>query len=469
MKILIKKIEKPGLFPHEFFSAFGNKDFAYLLESGRPHGRISSYSFAGTNPFLIMRAKGNKAVLRDREGNVSQKSGDPIEVLRELVKKYSFKDRRIDIPFMGGAVGYFGYNLNGVIEKKVVPSRRDKPSLPDLYFMFSDSGAVFDHNTDSLYLYSLPIISSKRAEKEMSFLEEAYKNGKARKESRSENISPIRKKKGILRIRGLTSQKHYCRQIEKVKNYISAGDAYEVNLSHRFIIETSKKPFDVYCELRKSDPTPFSAFLKFRAMSVVSASPERFLRVDGNGVETRPIKGTMPRGKTVREDERNKKKLSESIKDRAENIMIVDLSRNDLGRVCETGSVSPCELMNIEAYSRVFQMVSTVRGKLKKGKDFFDCIRACFPAGSMTGAPKIRAMQIIEELEPVRRGIYSGAAGYISFSKGMDLNIIIRTLIYWRKKYYLQVGGAVVADSEPVSEYRETLYKAQSIIEALKK
>jgi len=469
MKMLLKKIESPGLLPCELFSAFGRRKFAFLLESGEPHGSISSFSFAGTNPFLTVRAKGNRVVIANMEGAVSKMKGDPIGILRKLVKKYEFKRGKNGIPFAGGAVGYFGYNLNAVIESKVVPCRDDTPSLPDLYFMFCDSGAVFDHSSDMLYLFSIPAVSTMRAEEGMSFLEEAYKKGKRAKMAREGGPPANRRKCGKTKICGITSEKEYCKSVVSVKDYIASGDVYEVNLSHRITIESSRKPFDIYRDLRKYDPTPFSGFLKFEGLSIVSASPERFLRVDGDNVETRPIKGTMPRGKTGAQDKRNRRKLAASIKDKAENIMIVDLSRNDLGRVCETGSVLPFELMSIEAYSRVFQMVSTVRGKLKKGKDFFDCIRACFPAGSMTGAPKIRAMQIIEELEPVRRGIYSGSAGYISFSGDADFNIIIRTLIHWKGKYYLQAGGAVVADSDPKSEYRETLYKAQSIIEALER
>ncbi|MBI5376310.1 MAG: aminodeoxychorismate synthase component I [Candidatus Schekmanbacteria bacterium] len=456
-KKFILAIKSPGISPHELFNQIRSAEHCFLLESGMPHGNLSRYSIMGANPFFTLKGKGGSA-------------GAPLHALKTFFNKYREAETIPGIPYNGGAVGFLGYNLNSTLEEKVKPFHPDRPVLPDLYFMFMDSGAVFDHINDSLFIFALPIVSAKRAEEKFDALKAAYEKALSLKSClKAENLKTKKMSgKGIVRKKYLTDKKDYLASIKKAKKYISAGDIYEVNLSHRMEIECSKKPWDVYLSLRAGDPTPFAAYMKFGKLTIVSASPERFLSLRGDNLETRPIKGTMPRGKTIAQDKRLSEKLGSSVKNRAENIMIVDLSRNDIGRVCDFGSVKAEKLMEIEGYSRVFQMVSTISGKLSKGKDAFDCIRACFPGGSMTGTPKIRAMQIIEELEPVRRGIYSGSLGYISFNGDMDLNIIIRTLVFWRGKAYLQVGGAIVADSNPEKEYMETMYKAESLLEALK-
>ncbi|MCD5401764.1 aminodeoxychorismate synthase component I, partial [candidate division NPL-UPA2 bacterium] len=259
----------------------------------------------------------------------------------------------------------------------------------------------------------------------------------------------------------------YLKAVRKAKEYIGAGDIYQVNLSQRLSADLSILPFELYKRLRQINPAPFASFLNFDGIAIVSASPERFLCLRGRQVETRPMKGTRPRGQDRREDERQKAELLNSEKDKAELVMIVDLERNDLGRVCEYGSVRLREPRTLEPYATVFQTTATVEGMLRKGKDRVDLLKATFPGGSITGAPKVRAMEIIDELEPTKRNLYTGSLGYLSFSGEMDLNIVIRTFLLKEGKAYFQVGGGIVADSDPEAEYEETLDKAKALIEAV--
>jgi aminodeoxychorismate synthase component I len=260
----------------------------------------------------------------------------------------------------------------------------------------------------------------------------------------------------------------YMDAVRKAREHIFAGDVFEVCLTHRFESDFAADAFDLYTELRRINPAPFASYLNLPGVKIVSSSPERFLRLERDRKCTsRPIKGTRPRGQTPGEDQALHQDLLSSTKDRAENMMIVDLVRNDFGRVCEVGTVDVSELMIIEKYATVFQMVSTIVGKLEEGKDGLDLVQACFPGGSMTGAPKIEAMTIIDALEPVKRGIYSGSIGYLDFSGNLDLNIVIRTILVKDGKAYFQVGGAVVADSDPRGEYLETLDKARALVRAL--
>jgi para-aminobenzoate synthetase component 1 len=263
------------------------------------------------------------------------------------------------------------------------------------------------------------------------------------------------------------SCEEYLKAVERAKEYILAGDIFQVNLSQRFEADLTIPPYELYRRLRRINPAPFASYLNFAGVSVVSASPERFLKLQGDWVETRPIKGTRPRGKSAEEDRALAQELLSSIKDRAENVMIVDLERNDLGRVCRYGTVRVVELAILETYPTVFHLTSTVRGRLCPDKTRIDLLKATFPGGSITGAPKVRAMEIIDELEPTRRSVYTGSIGYLSFSGEMDLNIVIRTFLVKEGKAYFQVGGGIVYDSEPEAEYEETLDKAKALFQAL--
>jgi para-aminobenzoate synthetase component 1 len=260
----------------------------------------------------------------------------------------------------------------------------------------------------------------------------------------------------------------YMEAVNRVREYIAAGDVFQVNLSQRFETELTVTPYELYRRLRQINPAPFATYLNFDGVTIVSASPERFLRVDGDWVETRPIKGTRPRGKNSVEDAILSQELLDSAKDRAENVMIVDLERNDLGRVCQYGTVKVTELAILETFPTVFHLTSTIIGKLRPDKNRIDLLKAAFPGGSVTGAPKVRAMEIIDELEPTRRSVYTGAIGYLSFGRNLDLNIVIRTFIIKGKKAYFQVGGGIIYDSNAEAEYQETLDKAKALIQALR-
>jgi para-aminobenzoate synthetase component 1 len=269
------------------------------------------------------------------------------------------------------------------------------------------------------------------------------------------------------KIRANFTHGEYIEAVAVAKEYICAGDIFQVNLSQRFEVDLPVAPYELYRRLRLINPAPFACYLNFDDVVVAGASPERFLRLDGDLIETRPMKGTRPRGRSVAEDDDLARELLQSAKDRAENVMIVDLERNDLGRVCKYGTVKVRELWTLERYATVFQLTSTIEGRLRGGKNRIDLLKASFPGGSITGAPKVRAMEIIDELEPTRRSIYTGAIGYLSFDGKMDLSIVIRTFLIKDGRAYFQVGGGIVSDSDPEAEYRETLDKARALIEAL--
>jgi len=279
--------------------------------------------------------------------------------------------------------------------------------------------------------------------------------------------SSVRRSQEQMALKGNFTHREYLNAVEKARQYIIAGDIFEVNLSQRFKARLSIAPYELYTRLRSINPAPFAGYLDFDEVQVVSASPERFLHLQGDRVETRPIKGTRPRGKTPEADKALADELLSSMKDRAENIMIVDLERNDLGRVCRYGTVRVTELAILETFPTVFHLTSTIVGRLKKGRDSIDLLKATFPGGSITGAPKVRAMEIIDELEPTRRSVYTGSIGYLSFNGNIDLNIAIRTFLVKGGIAYFQVGGAVVYDSDPEAEYQETLHKARALIDAL--
>jgi aminodeoxychorismate synthase component I len=404
--------------------------------------------------------------------------GDPFEELRRLLGAYRVgQDEYCDhpVPFLSGAVGYIGYEAGYFIES--LPDRGiDSLGLPDIWLMFVDSLLAHCHRTGRSYVSAVgrgpDEDAARRAAvsardqwlQRIAAFDSLDKNsGRALQNGAEPGSEPP-----PVAIRAHFDERAYCKAVETVKEHILAGDAYEVCLTHRLEAECQGDPWVLYEELRRFNPAPFASFLKLSEVFVVSSSPERFLRLNPERiVESRPIKGTRPRGQTPEEDEALRRELADSIKDRAENVMIVDLVRNDIGRVSTFGSVHVPELMLIEEYATVFQMVSTIRGTLDPAVDVIDLIKACFPGGSMTGAPKVEAMKIIDRLEPVKRGIYSGSIGYLDFSGVLDLNIVIRTLVVKDGRAYFNVGGAIVADSEPSDEYQETMAKARALIRAL--
>lgn len=468
MKELVEPLQwigeiSPGYSLHKLFRLFLDSRYSFFLESGGSVGDFSRYSFMGSEPFLVLKSKGEQIEIF--EGGQSQKFwGDPFDVLKGLISRYRLASSGYS-PFLGGAVGYFGYDLCHFVEK--LPRKSvDDLELPDCYLGFYDLVLSFDHLTGRLLISSSgfpekePAKRRRRAELRLAEALDILK-----KVSR-EDFS-VREEYNIPDISSNFSRSAYLSAVERASEYIRAGDIFQVNLSQRFSCSQPALPFTIYEHLHRINPAPFANFLSFPEVTIVSASPERFLRISGKKVQTRPIKGTRPRGRDNLEDRRLAKELLESEKDRAELIMIVDLERNDLGRVCEYGSVRVPELITLETHPTVFHLVSTVEGVLKEDKGHIDCLKACFPGGSITGAPKIRAMEIIDELEPNQRGIYTGSIGYIGFNGETDLNIVIRTMVIADGKIYFHAGGGIVADSDPEIEYEETLHKARALIEAL--
>ncbi|MGH0037275.1 MAG: aminodeoxychorismate synthase component I [Myxococcota bacterium] len=455
----------------------------WWLDSAGGDRRLARYSFMGSDPYLVMRSRGGRVDLECRrpvhpglEPGHSALEHDPLDVLRSLLPRLaegSDGDAE-DWPFVGGAVGYLGYEL-GEWTQPVRLHARDDRGLPDCAWLFGDYLLAFDHATGRSCALGLGFGAD---------AEEARRRAGAaadRTATRFRDLPaaaagkdlPQRRARLVddqwpAQLQAQLDRAAHAKAVQEILEAVAAGNVYQANLTHCFEAPFRGDVRALYDDLRSLSPAPFAAFLGLPEVSVLSSSPERFLELDRRGrAECRPIKGTRARGATAEEDERLRAALAGSAKDRAENLMIVDLVRNDLGRVCDPGSVEVPELMAIESYASVFQMVSTVRGRLRGDRDAVDLVRATFPPGSMTGAPKIAAMRIIDRLEPVRRGIYSGAIGYLDARGGLDLSVAIRTLTVAGGRAHVHVGGGIVADSDPDLEWRETLDKARPMLAAL--
>jgi len=447
------------------FETFAARPFSFFLDSGMDPAKLGRYSFMGSDPFLVLRSRGDKVTLI-RDGVEEVKQGNPFDVLGELLEAYTLDGGMAEVPFLGGAVGYFSYDLCHFIER-LPTTAVDDLQLPECYLAFYDAAVAFDHLENRTYLVSTgfpELEESKRKLRAEERLEEL--RGRVLLCPPPPAIEQVNSGKGIV-LKANFSHEGYLETVATTREYICAGDIFEVNLSQRLDVDLTIPPYVLYKRLRKINPAPFANYFNFDGVSIVGASPERFLKVRGDWVETRPIKGTRPRGKTPEEDWELAESLLASVKDRAENMMIVDLERNDIGRVCRYGTVKVTELAILETYPTVFHLTSTVVGQLSEGKSRVDLLKATFPGGSITGAPKVRAMEIIDELEPTRRSVYTGSLGYLSFGGDMDLDIVIRTIIAKDGRAYFQVGGAIVYDSEPEAEYLETLDKSKALIQAL--
>ena len=470
---------------YRYFEIFRRLPHAFLLDSASDPQKLGRYSFMGAEPFLVFRSKrlpneGGSASLgritisdgQAGESVLADYIGDPLAELRQLAAAHhvdgsSYAAR--PAPLLSGAVGYIGYEAGHFVES-IPDTGADDLGLPDIHFGFYNSCLVLCHRTGQCYISVLgrgpnERIARARAERKRIELRakiDEFESAPAEAWAGPKGEPPKRPPTKLV------SKDEYCALVQRAKEHIFAGDIFEICLTHRIESDFSAAPWDFYQELRRINPAPFACYLALPEGTIVSSSPERFLRLGADRTaESRPIKGTRPRGKTEQEDQALFHDLETSIKDQAENNMIVDLVRNDFGRVCRLGTVHVPELRIIERYATVYQMVSTIRGQLDEGHDAIDLIRACFPGGSMTGAPKIETMKIIDTLEPVKRSVYSGAIGYIDFSGSVDLNIVIRTAILLGGKAYYNVGGAIVADSVPAEEYQETLDKARAIMRAL--
>lgn len=457
------------LSPPEAFELFYDEPHSFFLDSGMDPRRLGRYSFIGIDPFLVIRSRGNEVSLiwQDKQ-RVEQ--GNPFDVLAKLLETYSLDSFSAPIPFWGGAVGYLSYDLCHFVER--LPSTAiDDLELPESYFAFYDTILAFDNLKGNAYIAStgFPELSEgHRLERARARLKEMKDRISSSPTSILKNTHCDIKGQNEAVLKSNFTPEDYIKAVDRARKYIIAGDIFQVNLSQRFEAELTVPPYELYRRLRQVNPAPFASYLNFDGVTIVGASPERFLRVDNNRVETRPIKGTRPRGKDKVEDAMLAEELISSIKDRAENVMIVDLERNDLGRVCQYDTVKVTELAILETFPTVFHLTSTVVGKLRPDKNRIDLLKATFPGGSITGAPKVRAMEIIDELEPTRRSVYTGAIGYLSFGNNLDLNIVIRTFLVKEGKAYFQVGGGIVYDSNPEAEYKETLDKAKALIQALR-
>lgn len=429
-----------------------------LLESAQATGPTGRFSFIALNPFVRIQSAGSTITL---SGSISQTVHDrPLPFLRALLTRYTVPSPSPDLPpFLGGAVGYFGYDLVHGIERLPRTARNDV-TLPDLDLYVTGTVVAFDHREARITIAHTPYGNMNTVDTDD--IRRALERNPGGDQSRAAG------ERGCVAVTAGQTQAGYESLVRRCLRYIAAGDIFQANLAHRFTVELGAvEPWTIYERLRAINPSPFAAFLDFGPVQLVSASPERLVSLQGLRVQTRPIAGTRPRGMEYQQDQALIRELLSSEKERAEHLMLIDLERNDLGRVCDYGSIKVDELMVTERYSHVTHLVSNIAGRLYPGKNWLDLFQAVFPGGTVTGVPKVRCMEIIDELEPVTRGPYSGSIGYVSFSGDLDLNIVIRTLIVRDRTGYFHVGAGIVSDSDPAREYAETLYKAQAIKDAL--
>ncbi|OGC07170.1 anthranilate synthase component I [candidate division WOR-1 bacterium RIFOXYA2_FULL_36_21] len=451
-KELVADMETPvSAFKKITASAKGD-DYSFLLESVEGGENVARYSFLGTTPQKIFSFDGKK---------------DPFSELEKIITRY----KPVVVPnmprFHGGLVGYISYDAVRFVEN--IPAKnKDDLKLPIAQFMLTDTILAFDHVKHKILIISNAFVENnpekayRDACEKISALEK-----KLKKSLKGDDFEIPSMPKKELKIRSNFTQKEYESVVEKAKEYIRSGDIIQVVPSQRFETKFDGDPFNVYRILRTINPSPYMYYLKFKDLKIVGASPEVMVRFENGKATLRPIAGTRPRGKTEKEDKSFEKELLASEKERAEHVMLVDLARNDLGRVCKANTIKIDEIMSVERYSHVMHIVSNVTGALSDDKNAFDLIRASFPAGTVSGAPKVRAMEIIDELENIKRGPYAGAIGYFSFSGEMDTCITIRTLILKNKKAYIQAGAGIVSDSVPSEEYQETCNKASAMLRAV--
>jgi len=462
---LIEEVFTPLAAP-ELFELIKDRPYSFFLDSGMDTQKLGRYSFLGSEPFLVMNSRGSEITLvRGQEHKVQH--GNPFDTISKLLELYKLDYCPAPMPFVGGAVGYFSYDLCHFVEH--LPSTAiDDLKLPECYFAFYDVIFAFDHLEGRAYLVAtgFPELEEGQRLKRARMRLEEMKNWLYPSHSViAVSRSPEQNKE--ITLKSNFTPEEYIKAVNRVREYIAAGDVFQVNLSQRFQADLEILPYELYKRLRRVNPAPFASYLNFPEVAIVSASPERFLKVQGDLVETRPVKGTRPRGRDPVEDQRLAQELTHSIKDRAENVMIVDLERNDLGRVCRYGTIKVTELAILETFPTVFHLTSTIVGRLHRGKSDIDLLKATFPGGSITGAPKVRAMEIIDELETTKRSVYTGSIGYLSFNGDLDINIVIRTFIIKEGRAYFQVGGGIIYDSDSEAEYMETLDKAKALLQAL--
>jgi anthranilate synthase component 1 len=451
-----------------FLAVAANEPDAFLLESIERGEQIGRYTFLGARPYLQVRARGDDVLLQ--RGRKQEKAhGSVLTLVKELLRQHRPATLAGLPPFTAGAVGYFAYDGVRQLEK-IGEHAKDDLSLPDCVLMFFDRLLAFDHLRHQIHIIATadvsresPRIAYDRAVADIAVLEKKL----ARRLPSTQWRHSGNSRRSKLKVHAGTSRSRFMKSVERAKEYIAAGDIFQVVLSQRVDFVPEVAPFDIYRALRTVNPSPYMYFLRMNDVCVLGSSPEMLVRVTGCRLEYRPIAGTHPRGHDEAEDARLEKQMLSDEKERAEHVMLVDLGRNDLGRVSQYGSVKVRDLMYVERYSHVMHIVSALEGKLRDGLDALDAFAACFPAGTLSGAPKVRAMQIIEELEPVRRGIYGGSVLYADFAGNLDSCIAIRTMLMKGKQAYLQAGAGIVADSDPAKEFQEAMNKAQAVLRAV--
>ena len=448
-----------------FLKIAEHSDYAFLLESVEGGEHVGRYSFLGKDPFLILRGKNGETEIE--KAGVTSKAEKPfVDTLRELMNSFQSPFVHGLPRFTGGAVGYLGYDTAAWFEPTTARAEANTSDRDDAGFMLFDTVLAFDHVQHRILLIANARISGDED------LESLYQFACAKiefLEGELDRALSLKRTTGgeALKLVSNFSQEGYESIVKKAKEYIAAGDVYQVVLSQRFEAEVGVDAFTVYRALRHVNPSPYMFFIRMGDRSIVGSSPEMLVRVEGRHAVTHPIAGTRPRGKTDEEDMRLAEELKRSEKEKAEHVMLVDLGRNDIGRVCDYGTVRVPTFMALERYSHVMHLVSVVEGQLAEGQDRLDALVSCFPAGTVSGAPKVRAMQIINELEPDRRGLYAGAVGYLDFAGNLDFCIAIRSILMEGGKAYIQAGAGIVADSNPTAEYEETKDKARAMLRAL--
>jgi len=468
---VVKSVSADLLTPVSAFLAIADKEsHAFLLESVERGEQIGRYTFLGARPYMRVRSrKGTVEIERGRKREVLREN--VFQVVKRLLREHQVANPPGLPPFTAGAVGYFSYDVVRQLEK-IGDHAKDDLSLPDAELMFFDRLLAFDHLRHQIHIVATADVSREspkrayaRAVRDIAALERKLASGLKpslwRKSSKA--------KSGKMKVHSGTRREDFLAGVRRCKEYIAAGDIFQVVLSQRLDFVPEVAPFDLYRALRQVNPSPYLYFLRNGNTHILGSSPEMLVRVTGSKLEYRPIAGTHPRGRDEAEDARLERQMRNDEKERAEHVMLVDLGRNDLGRVSEYGSVKVKDLMYVERYSHVMHLVSALEGTLRKDLDALDAFAACFPAGTLSGAPKVRAMQIIEELEPTRRGIYGGSVLYADFAGNLDSCIGIRTMLMQGKNAYLQAGAGIVADSDPQSEFQESMNKAQAVLRAVEK
>ncbi|MFA6078374.1 MAG: anthranilate synthase component I [Candidatus Omnitrophota bacterium] len=455
--------------PLSAFKKIDKGDYSFLLESVEGGERLGRYTMLGSSPSLIFMSKGNSITLC--EGKISKTfttNSNPLDELKKILSQYKFVKVKGLPRFCGGFVGYCGYDMVRFIEK-IEKKNLDDLKLPDSVFMLTDTLLIFDHVDHRIKVVSNVHIkgeASKAYDEAVTRIDRIVRD--IRGSCLKDNTSlTLKRKEQPIKVKSNFTKLAFAAAVDKAKEYIRRGDIIQVVLSQRMEVPITTRPFNIYRALRSINPSPYMYYLKLGSFSLVGSSPEIMVRCEDGTVELRPIAGTRPRGSSEEEDAILTKELLADPKERAEHIMLVDLGRNDIGRVCEYKSVKVPELMTVEKYSHVMHIVSDVTGKLNKDKDVFDLVKATFPAGTVSGAPKVRAMEIIEELENVRRGPYAGSVGYFSFSGNIDSCITIRTIVVKDNTAYIQAGAGIVADSDGLKEHTETMNKAGALLRAI--